>query len=348
MRRARLSPISLALIAAMTAALLGLGQGSALAAPVPVADYRFLNTRTTSIGSAPALVDEIGCSSSLGCTSSPTNGPNVFAKQTVDGRLVPVLTFPLDNGLRLSPTTSILSSNGTYTIVMLFKLDVTSGYKRLIEFKNGTADQGPYAQSGHLNFYPMASGPTIFAAGTYVQVALTRSAASKTVVGYLNGVQQFSFTDTSDYGLIGAGNVLRFFRDNVSGGVVGEEASGAVARIRIYNMVLTSTQVAALDRLPPKPKLTLVPTSGPPSTSVTVTGSNFGPNETVKVSFIDPIGGVTTSLGSATTNAAGSFTKVVSVPAGATTGCPLPGCAEKFKGKGVTSTLVASKTFYVT
>jgi hypothetical protein len=39
--------------------------------------------------------------------------------------------------------------------------------------------------------------------------------------------------------------MLRFFKDDST-----EDASGAIARIRLYNQVMSSNQVAVLDRLP--------------------------------------------------------------------------------------------------
>ena len=79
---------------------------------------------------------------------------------------------------------------------------------------------------------------------TYVQVVLTRE-ANGVVTGYVNGTQQFQFTDTSGIAIIDGNNSLRFFRDDGS-----EASAGSVARIRIYNGALSATQVAALDRLP--------------------------------------------------------------------------------------------------
>ena len=99
--------------------------------------------------------------------------------------------------------------------------------------------------NGTLYFYPLASGPSAtIAASNYVQVVLTRDASSN-VVGYVNGVQQFSFVDTQNYAtLAGEPEMLRFFKDDST-----EDAPGAIARIRLYDKVMPPTQVASLDRL---------------------------------------------------------------------------------------------------
>ncbi len=194
------------------------------------ADYQFQNTRNSSVGSPPALSDL---------------GTNSFTSATVDGTSTTVLTFSQNNGLSLSPTTGVLA-NDSYTIVMLFSISQTSGYRRIADFKNGTSDNGLYAQNGRLYFYPAASGSGVsIAANTYVQVVITRDTTG-TVTGYVDGVQQFQFSDVINYGVI-TSNTLRFFRDDNS---ASEASPGSVARIRIYNGALTSSQVSALSRLP--------------------------------------------------------------------------------------------------
>jgi hypothetical protein len=73
-------------------------------------------------------------------------------------------------------------------------------------------------------------------------VVLTRDGTN--VVGYVNGVQQFSFVDSSNYGVISSANDLRFFKDDTTA----DDSSGAVARIRLYGAVMPPGQVALLDR----------------------------------------------------------------------------------------------------
>jgi hypothetical protein len=130
-----------------------------------------------------------------------------------------------------------------YTIVMFFRLDQTNNYRRLIDFKAGTSDYGLYEYYGRLYFYPYVIGPTpTIAAGTYVQVVLTRDGTN--VAGYVNGAQQFSFADGGNDGVISGANDLRFFKDDTTS----DDSSGAVARIRLYSAVMPPGQVALLDR----------------------------------------------------------------------------------------------------
>jgi CSLREA domain-containing protein len=68
------------------------------------------------------------------------------------------------------------------------------------------------------------------------------------VVGYVDGIQQFSFSDTSGDAVIDANNALRFFRDNQSGS---EHSAGSVARIRLYDTALTAVEIGEQDRTEP-------------------------------------------------------------------------------------------------
>jgi hypothetical protein len=65
--------------------------------------------------------------------------------------------------------------------------------------------------------------------------------------------------------------------------------------------------------------ISLSPASGPPGTSVTVTGSDYPPNDTVTVRFKDAAK-VTKTLGTATTDATGAFSKAFVIPATAAPG----------------------------
>ncbi len=196
-----------------------------------VADYRFNGSHASSVGSAPDLADI---------------GSNSFAADTVDSVSCNVLTFSQGNGLSLA--TNGLISSDTYSIVMLFRFDNTSSYRKLVDFKNGTEDYGLYNFSQKLRFYTDASGANVvFQDNTYAQVVLTRDGTTKQVTGYVDGAQEIQFTDTNDRALIDSSNTLRFLIDDTTTGGV-EASAGAVARIRIYDGVLSSGEVSALDR----------------------------------------------------------------------------------------------------
>ena len=205
-------------------ALLGLGAQTASAATL-VADYRFNDTRTSSVGSPPPMND---------IAPDPANG-NVFTTETVGGSPRRVLRFPQGNGLLVSTGGVIPTS--TYTIVVNFRFDSISGFRRIIDFQASTADAGVYNFNGALSFFGADSGsdtPITPSSGgdPYHEAVVTRDAAGE-VVGYVDGVEQFRFDDSRGLAVIHAGQSLTFFKDDDS--VSGEESAGAVAGIKLYD-----------------------------------------------------------------------------------------------------------------
>ncbi len=225
-------------LAALVSVLVIFPARSAFALASPKADYRFHNKLSTSVGTAPALT-KIGPRSST------------FTTATVDDSSRRVLSFPKGNGLKLSPTTGVVPNN-TYTIVVLFELSDVSGFKRIIDFKSGTSDNGLYVQNGSLYFFPQASGTSApISANQYAQVVITRDSGGM-VRGFVDGAEQFSFDDSvSQDAVISGKNTLRFFRDNEKNGSTTEHSAGSVARIRLFDSALTGTEVGELDRLEP-------------------------------------------------------------------------------------------------
>jgi hypothetical protein len=128
--------------------------------------------------------------------------------------------------------------------VVYFRFTEVSGYRKIIDVSNGLADEGLYNLDNTLRYYPQSgSSETPIQTDQYVQVVLTRD-QSGTVKGYADGTEYVSFNDTGNIGVITTANVLRFFKDdNVQSG---EQATGAVARIRLFDTVLTSNQIQSL------------------------------------------------------------------------------------------------------
>lgn len=198
----------------------------------PNADYRFQDSLTSSVGTAPALQN--------------VGGGQSFQTDTVDGFSRSVYRWPVNSGLSLSPASGVISSN-VWSMVFLFRYDDVSGYRRVLDTKNPPSETGLYIFNGNLNFYPLGSGSgSPIAANSYVQVVLTRDEV-KVIRGYVDGVLQFTTpADTANEGLLaGSPQTLRFFIDNQ-----GEDSAGAVARIRLYDGVIQPSQVSQLDRLP--------------------------------------------------------------------------------------------------
>ncbi len=225
---------SVALVLALALVALVGRSGEAFAAVR--ADYRFAGTYESSEG-GPDLTP-------LG------DVPNAFVTETVNGAPRQVLAFACNSGVQ-GGTAGVIDP-AEYSVAVLFRFANLSGYNRILDFNGGVGDDGLYVLGGALNFFPVvtASG-TQFAPNTYAQVVLTRTAAGE-VTGYVNGTQAITFDDAAEERAVIKEDLLRWFRDNDGGGGPTTEASaGAVARIRLFDEVLTSEQVAALDDTPP-------------------------------------------------------------------------------------------------
>jgi hypothetical protein len=206
---------------------------SSASAQTSVADYNFQNDLQSTVGGAPALVN-------LGTG-------NAFEQDTVDGLVTTVLGFPIGNGVALANASTVFPDS-IYTIVAFFRFQSITSWRRIIDFKNRTSDNGLYSYYAKLQFYgPGATGTDAsIQAGSFIQVVLTRDAA-KNVVGYVNGSQQISFVDNNGEAVVNASDTLSFFRDDLR--VPNENSAGSVARITIYNQALSPAQVGLLSRL---------------------------------------------------------------------------------------------------
>lgn len=196
--------------------------------PAATADYLFQGSLESSLGRAPDLAG-VG------------TGSGVF---TVDANTgTTVLRFAGGRGLSLTPTTGIIRSSA-YTIELLFRLDFVSEYRKVIDFKDGSDDSGVYVLDGCLTFFPREQNAlTSIGADSYVQVVLTRDASDR-VVGYVDGVRQFAFSDARGLAEVNAKKTLRFFVDDHT--TTGEHSSGAVSQVRLFDQPLNPSEVAAL------------------------------------------------------------------------------------------------------
>jgi hypothetical protein len=212
------------------------GDATTPAAPEPAqavpatatADYAFQGSLESSLGTAPDLVEV-------------EKGSTAFTAD--EGTGVTVLRFAGGRGLALAPTTHVIRGSG-YTIEILFRFDHLAGFRKVIDFKNGSTGDGLYVLDGCLTFVPkQQDAPTRIGSDSYVQVVLTRDPADR-VVGYVDGVRQFAFNDRGDLAKIRGSGSLRFFVDDVT--TTQEWSSGAVSQIRLFDQALTSNEVALL------------------------------------------------------------------------------------------------------
>lgn len=202
------------------------GSPSASTERLLVGDYRFANTLATSAGAGAPLAN-------LG------PGDNVFATETVRGTEQNVLRFPPGNGVRFVASTPM----NEYTVVVLMRLEELSSWRRILDFSDRTSDRGLYFLDGRLQFYPFQSGPTTVSPNEWVEVTLTRDAGG-VVRSFVNGNLETTISDASPPHFATIADSLNFFLDDLE--VANERSAGAVARIRVYNGLVTPGRNARL------------------------------------------------------------------------------------------------------
>lgn len=239
----------------MLAALILVGGIDGADAATLRAEYRFQGDLASEIASAPDLAN-IGQG-------------NSFAFERINGLgLRQVLRFPEGNGLSLN-TTGLVNPTSN-SVVVVFRLASTSGYRRILDFAGGVSDTGLYNLDGRVALYGAnSSSENVVLNNSYAEIALTNAAVaggSEQVTAYLNGAEVAAGKASAGFDL-GSGQ-LRFFRDNTIGAFPGEESSGAVSCVLVYDGTLTAgevSQVAGDPTLCPAPR----PSPGRAEASVT-------------------------------------------------------------------------------
>lgn len=216
---------------------------AALHAQTPIADYQLQGNYNNS------AVGTVGMLSTIGTG-------NTFVTATVNGQSQQVLNVPSGSGVQTPASPFAAADQGTYSVVLLSSLNTsTSVTTKVFDFKNFTTDAGLYINgaTGFLQFIDNTStvivggtGLVPITSGTYFQLTLTRTAAGL-VTGYQGGTQSFQFTDSGNLATLGT--VLSIFKDDNIGTNI-EDSSGTIARVRLYNDVLTPAQVALLAAVP--------------------------------------------------------------------------------------------------
>ncbi|HEU4737396.1 MAG TPA: hypothetical protein VFS48_10280 [Solirubrobacterales bacterium] len=241
----------------MAALILAGGAESAGAATLKAA-YRFQGNLASEVAGAPELAN-------LG-------SGNRFAFERVDGLgRHQVLTFPRGNGLSLATAGLVDPANNS--VVVVFRLADTSGYRRILDFSGGTSDNGLYNLSGRVVLYgngPSGAGRGIVLGDSYAQIALTNAAApggAEQATAYLNGVEVAAATISKGFDL-GSG-ALRLFQDNASGPGQGEESAGAVSCVLVYDGTLAAAEVS---QIAADPALCPAPRAAPGRAKAAVTG----------------------------------------------------------------------------
>ncbi len=153
-----------------------------------------------------------------------------------------------------------------YTIEMLFKLSASEDatFRRLIGFYNlnilvepSNANNGIYVRSDNqLSVYTNDSTPQVISGAISVNVwhhlVFVRNDTTNIVSVYHNGSLKGTFADDDRHLVPRRTNasVINFFKDEEGPWVGYQETSGKIAKLAIYNAVLTETQVNSLFSFP--------------------------------------------------------------------------------------------------
>jgi hypothetical protein len=152
-----------------------------------------------------------------------------------------------------------------YSVDLVFAFDDLSGWKKILDFEGLTLDSGFYTFDNAVQYVVVPGSDFVTASPTLtiknlIRVTLTRD-ASDLVVAYLNGAPltaarsamstpppvppttAFSFADPGRAAALTGTTATFFIDDTQTAG--GESTSGVVRRIRIYDVALTATEVAA-------------------------------------------------------------------------------------------------------
>jgi hypothetical protein len=200
-------------------------------AAILVHDYQFNGNLNDSLG-GPSLV---------------ANGGSVSATN---------YTFGPNEGLSLSNGFTGFAGNYSIVIDFSFLEKGDAAYAKIIDFQDLTSDTGLYQLTeggvSLLDLYDadvppgdVGIGITPITFDVQIQVTLTRDAGGE-VAGYVDGVQQFSFTDTDGHFVFSeVNNVAHFFWDDDTTQNA-EVTSGQVDRIRIYSDAAAVPEPASL------------------------------------------------------------------------------------------------------
>ena len=207
-------------------------------------------------------------------TDNPSLGTSCTGPIGVGNYPVPAMQF----GLEFTNAAPQIVSN-VYTIEMTVSFAPTGNFHRVLGFTDVAGANGDFAiyispdgagpNDNRIVFYkpilpqlvylndPVLSDP--INPNTWYHLAFVRD-ASKIIRIYLNGQYQGFYDDTDDefLPLSGEGNVINFFKDDAT-----EEVAGSIAKLSIYNRVLTESEIAnrtfnnvcnTTHLLPPDPK----------------------------------------------------------------------------------------------
>ncbi len=200
----------------------------------PLQEYFFNNNFNGTLGGGP-LTQLLSCGAALGSfgTQSVTTSAGFCSNSTA-------FCFNAGGGLSY-PNTSITSA---YSINVFCKFSALSGYTRVIDFSNGTSDNGMYLLNNCLVLYPTGYvGPCpYFNPNVYYLFTFIRDGVTNVISVYVNGIFFASYLDSGNlYRPATSTSPIVFFRDdNVA---PCESQAGCISYASVSSSTLSAAQV---------------------------------------------------------------------------------------------------------
>ncbi len=159
------------------------------------------------------------------------------------GGVLTSTTYVFDEGEGLTLKNAMVDESD-YSIEMCLKVGEDDDWRKLIDFKDLVEDEGFYVEpDDFLQFFDEGEGSTIIPGDIFFHIVLTRDDSTDEVIGYLNGVEQFSFDDVSEelavFDVL-PDNIIYFLKDDFDTSET-EEVSGTLDFIKIYDGVIVPT-----------------------------------------------------------------------------------------------------------
>ena len=262
---------------------------AANAVPASTYHYQFEGNTNPFVGNATLSL--LGSCPSNVSGFTPCNTSTSFGTASGDGYLAWTSSSARGGGFKITTPTNIGAS---YSMSLKFEFSNVSGYRKIVDYENYLSDNGFYLLSGGINFYPLGTSNTTYAANTPLNLLVTREAAPDatypnrgtfTVYVYSGSTltQVLQVDDTYGSSLAansGSGSLFGFFFDD---GATSAEAtpSGKVYDLKLWsNTALTAAQVGAV--------ATASPTVTTPATPSTPTATSGSVSATVSITAAAP------------------------------------------------------------
>lgn len=145
--------------------------------------------------------------------------------------------FKANSGLSFDNNLSKGFLDKSYSVEIFFMFKNLDNWRRVLDFKNRSTDNGCYMLDGKVNFFNFAVGENAAVrAEKYTHYIFTRDHKRDIIQIFVDGILKLQFPDKGKNAVLGKSQVLNFFQDDL---IVNHEASeGAVAYIRVYDEVV--------------------------------------------------------------------------------------------------------------